>query len=158
MIQSLKLWWQERSLRERHMLSVMFVLIAIVVIWLGIYRPVASGLVAARADHAEALDRNAAIRMRLAALKRPLPPRVAVVGPLATRIETEASEAGFSLTRNAAAAPGRTDIAIGAARPTALFGWIGRLETQGVTVELLTVTPAAGGTVSAQISLVEPAR
>jgi general secretion pathway protein M len=158
MIQSFKLWWQERSLRERQLLGVMFALLAVVILWFGIVGPIESGKKAARADHAEALDRNAAIRARLAVLKRPMPAMAATSGPLASRVETSAGEAGFILTRNAAASSGRVDIAIGSARPTALFGWIGGLEAQGVAVEMLTVTPAASGTVAAQMTLAERVR
>ena len=60
---------------------------------------------------------------------------------------------GFTLDSAIAEGPDRMTIAIGAARPPALFAWLAALEARGVGIETLNVIPAAGGTVSARATL-----
>ena len=130
------------SQRERVLLGVMGVLIAIVVLWLGIARPVESGLQSARDRQAAALDRNVAMRAKVKAVQTSSP-AANVAGALDQTIGQSAGEAGFTLERVQAQGDSRVEIAIASARPTVLFGWLARLETQGIVVESLTVQPAA---------------
>lgn len=152
---AIKTWWQELSARERVLVAIMGVLLAIVVIWLGIARPVEGALETARTRQAEALDRNVSVRAKVKALKA-LPPRSATsaTGPLDQAISQSAGEEGFTLERSQAQGEGRVDIAIASARPTALLAWIAKLDAQGIVVETLTVQPApTAGTVSVRAVL-----
>lgn len=147
---AIRIWWRELSGRERVLVAIMGVLIAIVVIWLGIARPVESALENARARQAEALDRNVAIRTKVKLLQA-MPARTPASsqGPLDQIVSQSAGEEGFTLERTQAQGDGRVEIAIASARPTALFGWLVKLEAQGVVVDTLTMQPAAtAGTIS----------
>jgi general secretion pathway protein M len=39
------------------------------------------------------------------------------------------------------------------AKPTALFGWLARIEREGIAVESLSINPAGNGTISANLTL-----
>lgn len=152
---AIRTWWTELSARERVLVAIMGVLIAIVIVWLGIARPVESALDNARTRQAEALDRNVAIRAKVKALQT-IPARRAssAAGPLDQTVGQSAGEEGFTLERTQAQGEGRVEIAIASARPTALFGWLAKLEAQGVVVDTLTVQPApTAGTISVRAVL-----
>lgn len=158
MIASLKSYWMERSRREQVLLGIMGALFALVILWLGIIRPVDSGLASARGRHAEALERNAQVRAKVEALRR-LPRGTTLAVPLDQLVGQSAGEAGFTLERNQPQGPGRVDIAIASAKPTAFLAWIAALEAQGVTVETLTAQPApTAGAISVQAVLQAGAR
>lgn len=153
---SFKNWWVGLSKREQALMGVMFALLAVVVLWLGIIRPIEGALVASRERHAVALDRNAAVVAKVALLKSGGGKSGArsLGAPLVQVIGQSAGEAGFTLDRNTAQGDSRTDIAIASARPTALFAWIAALEGRGISVETLTVQPSGtSGTVSVQAVL-----
>jgi len=155
MIASFRNWIDGRSLRERWMLLTMAVLFAIVILWLGIIRPVEGGLVSGRERLNAAIDRNAAVRAKVRALETlPRGEGARLSAPIAQLVSESAGEAGFTLERAQDQGPGRLDIAIASAKPQALFGWLAGLEGQGVTVETLTAQPApTAGTVSVQAVL-----
>ncbi|MDX3908865.1 MAG: type II secretion system protein M [Sphingobium sp.] len=143
-------WWIGLSTRERVLVAIMGVLLAIVIVWLGIARPVEGALETARTRQAEALDRNVAIRAKVKVLQAmPAQASRPTAGPLDQSVGQSAGEEGFTLERTQAQGEGRVEIAIASARPTALFGWLAKLEAQGVIVDTLTVQPApAAGTIS----------
>lgn len=155
MIDSLKSWWSLRAPRERVLLGIMLALSGVVILWLGIYRPVENALRNAALANFEAAERHAAVARKIELLK------AGGAGPAATSsslpvdqiVGQSAGEAGFTLERVQARGADRVDIAIASARSTALLGWIAALEGQGVAVERATISPSgATGTVSAQIS------
>lgn len=148
--------WEARSTREQWMLGVMLALIAGVILWLGLIRPLA----AARDDSAEALraatDRNASIRASVKALKAlPALPTTGPAAPLDQIIGQSAGEAGLTLERAQAQGDGRIDIAIASIRPVALLSWIAALEAQGIRIETIRAQPSGStGSVSVQALLV----
>lgn len=133
MSETLTLWWQGRSARERGMLLIMFGLLAIVVGWLLVVRPLSDWLDAARTRHDAAVVALAEARMRADAGGA----RVSAPLPVDSLIGRTAAEAGFTGARIAAQGPARASVAIDAARPQALFGWIAQLEGSGLAVERL---------------------
>lgn len=142
MIARLVDWWGGLSRRERVLVGIMFALLAIVVVWLGIARPVESGLKSAVERQGAALDRNVAVKARVRALKTlPAGPGAGPAAPVSQLVGESASEAGLTLDRNQEQGPDRVDIAIATVRPTAFFGWIAQLEAQGVVVETMTAQP-----------------
>lgn len=144
--------WVMLSARERGLILVMLGLFAIVIIWLAIIRPVQDGLARAQADHAIAVDRAGRVAALAAAVKgAAAAPRLE--GALDQVVAQSATEAGFTLDNATPEGPDRMTIAIGAARPSALFAWLAALETRGVGVETIVVTPSAGGTVAARATL-----
>lgn len=150
--------WMERSSRERWMLGIMFSLLAIVLLWLGVARPIESGLRSAREALREATDRHAAIATKvkqLKALPRSANVATATATPLDQFIGQSAGEAGLALERAQAQGAGRIDIAIASVRPVALFAWLAALEGQGVRVETMSARPSpTAGSVSVQAVLV----
>jgi general secretion pathway protein M len=158
MIERAVTWWDGLSLRERWMVGVMLALLAVVILWLGIARPVERGLVSAQEAHEIALDRNAAIRAKVASLEK-LPRRVGagLTTPIPQLLTDSASEAGLTLDRAEDQGGGSVDIALASVKPQALFSWIAQLETQGVLVESLTAQPSAtAGALSVQAVIKGP--
>jgi len=150
----LKALWLARSPRERWLLGVMLALVALVLAWLLILRPLGDMLSAARQRHGEAVEALAEARTRAAAIgglekNRP----AALAGPIDSAVAAAASAAGFQLSALQPEGPGRVSLAIAAARPQALFGWIAQLEAQGLVVERLTASSNPDRTLSVQIVL-----
>lgn len=146
-------WWRGLTVRERRLIAVMIALIAVVVLWLGIIRPVGDGLARARADHAIAVDRAGRIAAAADALKGVSATAPVLEGALDQVVGQSAVEAGFTLDTANQEGAGRMTIAIGSARAPALFAWLGGLEARGIAVETISVQPAAGGTVAARATL-----
>ncbi|WP_176590487.1 type II secretion system protein GspM [Sphingobium sp. EM0848] len=149
--------WGERSPREQWMLGVMFALLAVVILWLGVLRPLDMAQRSARDALRDATDRNAAIRAKVKLLKSlPRSSGAAQASvPLDQFVGQSAGEAGLTLERAQAQGTDRLDMAIASVRPVALFSWLAALEAQGVRVETMSAraSPTAGS-VSVQAVLV----
>ncbi len=157
MIETMRAAFAERSLRERWMLGVMTALIAAVILWLGVARPVDALRRSARADLMIAVDRNAAIATKVKLLKT-LPASAASVSagtPIDQYVGQSAAEAGLTLDRADAQGADRIDTAIASVRPIALFSWLSALEGQGIRVETMSARPSpTAGSVSVNAVLV----
>jgi type II secretory pathway component PulM len=154
MTQALKIWWRSRTPRERALLSGMSVLLALVLAWLLLVRPLNAGLADARARHELAVLRLAEVRAQAAAIRRietRRPP--AIAEPLDGLISRSAAEAGFQPLGIRTEAPGRVSFSMSAVRAQAFFGWLGRMEAQGLSVGQLSATPNADQTLAVQVTL-----
>lgn len=151
MIESLKNWWLNHKAGERWLMAVLGIAILIVLLWLGIWRPVNDGIAAGWARQGAALERYGAVRSKVEALKRlPAKPGGAAV-PVEQLVTQSAAEAGFTLDRVGSPGAGRMSVSIGAARSAPLLAWLARLEESGVTVQTISITPgSADGTVAVQ--------
>ena len=161
MMERLQALWGERSAREQWMLGVMFALLAVVILWLGIMRPLDAAQRSAGEALREATERNATIRAKATLLKSL--PRSAATGdagvPLEQLIGQSAGEAGLTLERAQAQGADRVDMALASVRPVALLSWLAALEAQGIRVETMSARPAATtGSVSVQAVLVRGGR
>ncbi|MBX3561410.1 MAG: type II secretion system protein M [Sphingomonas sp.] len=136
-----KLWWAGRTARERWLLLVMFVLLALVIGWLGIVRPLGNAQTDARLRLETAATALAEARARSATAVDTPRPAATAQPPIDALLARTASDAGFANARIDAQGPLRASVTIEAGRPQALFGWIGALEGQGVTVEGLRARP-----------------
>jgi general secretion pathway protein M len=144
-------WWRVRSVREQRLLLVMFALLAVTILWLGIYRPMLDALSGARERHQQAAIRLAEIRAGAAALKQG--PAVALPGPLASVVTQSAADAGFA---NAVVTPQgdrRVRVSIPSARPAPVFAWIASLEARGIVVEQLSARANADPTLAVDATL-----
>lgn len=155
MTDRLTIWFRERSLREQRMLLVMVALLAVTVLWLGIVRPIADARAAAYARHVEAVSALGRARADAAAL-RTLDRRgpVALDGPLATVVSDAFAGAGFD---NAGVTPqgdARVVVAVGSARPSALFALVADLEARGILVERLAARANDDQTVGVDVTLI----
>lgn len=160
MMEAVQKIWGERSPREQWMLGVMFTLLAMVVLWLGIMRPLAWAQRSAHEALMEATDRNAATQAKVKLLKTL--PRTAYAGvggaPIDQLVGQSAGEAGLTLERAQAQGAGRIEIAMASVRPVALFSWLSAMEAQGVRVETMSARPSpTAGSVSVQAVLVRGA-
>jgi general secretion pathway protein M len=141
------LWWEARSARERWLVGAMLALLAFVFVWLLVVRPLADMLDAAKQRHGAAV-------VALAEARAQARPAVAAAAGPADRIVAEtASEAGFTGARIARLGPGRASVAVDAARPQALFGWVAQMERRGLVVERLGARANADRTLSAELIL-----
>ncbi|HEV2817887.1 MAG TPA: type II secretion system protein GspM [Allosphingosinicella sp.] len=146
-------WWEARSARERLLLGIMFALLGLVLAWLIVVRPLADALDAAKERHAAAVVALAEARARLPSAAGPAP-----AGPADAIVARTAAEAGFTGVRIARQGAAGASVAIDAARPQALFGWIAEMERRGLVVERLRAQANADRTLSAEIGLRERAR
>ncbi|HYJ51554.1 MAG TPA: type II secretion system protein GspM [Allosphingosinicella sp.] len=141
-------WWALRTPRERGLLAVMLVLIGIVLAWVAVIQPLADALDAAKARHGAAVVALAEARART----RPAS-TAAAAGPADAIAEQTASAAGFTGARIGSQGPARASVAIDAARPQALFGWIAEMERRGLVVERLSARANADQTLSAEVGV-----
>lgn len=159
MTESLISWWRLRSTREQWMLGVMILLLAGVILWLGILRPLASGLTASRGRHAEAVLHLARVEGQASAirqLERNRPPSLGVSVDKA--IATSAEEAGFAPSKVELSGNDRVDVSIASVRPVAFFSWINMLEARGILVERLSARANSDPTLAVDITFMERRR
>lgn len=148
------LWWRERSLREQRLLLVMFALLAVTILWLGLYRPVQDALSNARERHQEAVVRLGEARAQAGALRalgKGTPS--ARTGPLATIVTQAANEAGFANATVAPQGDHRVSVSIPSARPAPLFGWVAAMEARGIIVERFSARANSDPTLSVDLTL-----
>lgn len=154
MIAALKDWFLALSQREKIMIGVLGALCAMILGYYAIIAPFTSAYENAQSRYVEATERQARIAAKVAALTAPADGTVKLVaGPLDVFISQNAGEAGFAVGRLDPQSDGTVLLAIDAAKPTALFGWLSELENRGISVEELTVNPGANDTVTATIKL-----
>lgn len=143
-------WWATRSPREQKLLLVMFGLLALVLVWLLVVRPLGDAFDRAKQRH------NIAV-LQLAEARARSNPRGTQSGgtptlPLDALVTRTATEAGFTAARVTGGGPTIANFALDAARPQALFGWIATLEAQGVRVERLQARANPDRTVAVEAS------
>ncbi len=152
MIDNLKNWWHGHSRSERALMGVLGVAIFIVFLWLGVWRPVTSGLDAGWARQGAALDRYGEVRSRVEALKAmPAPAAGGARTPMEQLVAQSAAEAGFSLDRVGNQGAGRMSVSIASARSEALLAWLSQVEAAGIGIQTISIVPGAtDGTVAMQ--------
>ncbi len=161
MTAAVKLWWSGLTARERWLVGVAAALAAIVLVWLSALG-LATALADARAAHAAAIDRAAAIDARVDAIEalrrggaaRPDPAGNAT---LDIYLAQSAAERGFTLSRNEAQGAGGATFAVANARATALLAWLSALEEAGLVASDVSIRPNADGTVALTATVRRPA-
>jgi general secretion pathway protein M len=128
-------WWAQRSGRERRLLGVMLVLLAALLVWLLLLRPLASARAAAQADAVAAAAQLAQGQALAAAIKaRP----AATPAPVLDVLNRRLAEAGLRPERLEAQGPGQALVEIAAINGRLLIGWASALEQQdGLVIEQL---------------------
>ena len=129
-------------------------LLALVLAWLLVIRPVSDALASARERHSDAVLAVAEARAQVEALRGlQQPASAALSGPLDTMLNQSATEAGFSVSRIEREAPNRATMVLDAVRPQAFFGWVDQMESsRGLTVERLTATTNSDQTLAVQVT------
>ena len=154
MNERLFLWWRTRTLREQRLLLVMFALLAVVLVWLLIVRPLNDALAEARERHGEAVVALAEAKAAAEAIERLQSARPArLTAPLDALLSASAGDAGFAVTRVEGSGPNRATVTIAAARPQALFGWVEQMErSHGLIVERLQATTNSDQSLAVEIT------
>lgn len=137
MNEALASWWRLRSAREQGLLLVMFGLLALVLVWLLIVRPLSDALDSAKRRHGEDVTALAEARARAGAGALATAPTATAPLPVDAYLGRTATEAGFTGARIVAQGPARATVAIDAARPQAFFAWVRLMEQNGLVVESL---------------------
>ena len=160
MMQPIIHWFTALSLREKVLVGIATVLLALVVTIYGIYFPLTSAITVKRIEYREALERRVAIEAMVDNAVQKQPQAVAVISDTAveTVINQSAAEAGFTLEKVDAAGNDRAVITITQARPSALMKWLAELELQGVIIEQIDVKTGSAGTVSVNATLAKGGR
>ncbi|MEA3031942.1 MAG: ral secretion pathway protein [Sphingomonadales bacterium] len=141
-------WWALRTPRERVLVGTMLALLALVLAWLAIVRPLSDAL-----DAAKARQQAAALALGEARARRAIALPPAPSGPVDSLAATTLAEAGFPGARVTSHGPGRASVTLDAARPQALFGWVAQMERRGLVVDRLRAQANPDRTLSAEIVL-----
>jgi general secretion pathway protein M len=156
MMVGLKNWWTALSLRERVLIGVAAGLVLAVLLWLAV-RAMLGLLDSSAAAHRDAIARAARVEAKLAMLDQQRAPTAnSLAGPLDQLLAQSAGETGLILDRNEARGERLATIAIGSARAPALIGWLTGLESQGILIDRLTITPGTDGSVALTAELRRP--
>lgn len=151
MIESFKSWWSGHSVAERSLIAVLGLAMAIIFLWLAVWRPVTDGLEAGWARQGAALDRYGSVRAKVAALKAAPARSGADRGPIEQVVSQTASEAGFTLDRVGGQGAGQMSISIASAKTGPLLTWLSRIEAAGIAVQSMSIVPGqTPGTVAVQ--------
>jgi general secretion pathway protein M len=151
---ALRAWFSALSLREKRLVMTAAALMVVTLFWFGLARPVSDGLADARIRHSNAVLRLAEIAGQLESVKLMQRTRAApIAAPLETVVRERAASAGFALANVSPQPNNGLQIAIAAARPGALIGWIADLEASGILVESLTTAENPDRTISATMVL-----
>ncbi|MEP3225954.1 MAG: type II secretion system protein GspM [Parasphingorhabdus sp.] len=154
MRESLHNWFRALSQREKIMVGCAGLLAALVIGYYAIIKPFSGAYSEAQTRHAEVVEARARIEGKVATLQDNTEDSVKPhTGSLDVFISQNAGEAGFAVGKLDAQTDGSVRLTIDAAKPTALFSWLTKLETRGIAVEELAVNPGSNKTVSATILL-----
>ncbi len=160
MMQSMRQWWNNHSEGEQRFMTALGLIIALVIFWLGLWRPINGAVDSGWERQRAALDRYSSVQAKVDAIRKlPAKGSGGANVPIDQLVGQSAAEAGFTLDRAAAQGDGRMAITISSARMPALMGWLAGLEAAGVPVETISIAPGPSeGTVSVQAVLREAGR
>lgn len=145
-------WWQGRDAREQRLLAVLGVLLAAMLVWLAILRPLA-------AFRESAIERHARVAAMMPSVHAAAAGIAAEDGAPARGdgravrdvVAAAANAAGLEFT-STQPEEGGVLVSIAAVKPTFLFGWIAGLErNEGIVADRVLVQRNDDSTVSAQI-------
>jgi general secretion pathway protein M len=144
-------WWNDRSPRERVLLVIMAVLLAALLLWLVVLRPLAAARAQAMIDASAAVSRRAEAQALIAAIRaRPSASGTPVLDTLNRRL----AEAGLQASRLDAQGPGQAVVEIAAINGRLLLGWASGLESRdGLVIEQLEATRNPDQSVQARLTV-----
>ncbi|VWX59571.1 type II secretion system protein GspM [Sphingorhabdus sp. 109] len=154
MIDNARSWLAGLSRREQMLVGIAGLLLAGVVGYYGIAGPMVDAMDTAEDRYSDAVERQARIESKVAALLQPAdgqPKRF--TGAIDAYVSQSAGETGIAVASVTPQSDERVNMVVESAKPTALLGWLSRIEREGIAVESLRVDPADNGTVSANLTL-----
>ena len=154
MIENARNWFVGLTQRERILVGIAGLLAAGLVGYYGVARPMFGAITAAEHRYVQAVERQARIEAKVAALRQPADGKVVIFsGAIDAFVSQSAGETGIAVGSVVPQSDRRVNIVVESAKPTALFGWLARIEREGIAVESLRVDPAGNGTISATVTL-----
>lgn len=154
MIDNARNWFAGLSQREKVLVGIAGLLLAGLVGYYGIARPMFGAMTAAEQRYADAVEQQARIDAKVEALQQPVDGTVVKFsGAIDAFVGQSAGETGIAVASVTPQPDSRVNIVVESAKPTALFGWLARIEREGIAVESLSVDPAGNGTISATLTL-----
>jgi general secretion pathway protein M len=133
----------------------MFGILAAVLAWLLIIRPLNDALSEARERHGRAAQAVAEARAQVELIQnlQKAPANAARRDRSKLVIGQSADEAGFTVSRVEREGASSATMVVDAVRPQAFFGWVDQMETsRGLTVERLRATANSDQTLSVQVT------
>lgn len=153
------LWYKALTARERYLVLAAGVFAVLTLGYLLVV-PLDDALASAKARHADAVIALGETQARVDAVKVVKAAQAAQAGraarpdvPLESVIRARANDAGFALASVVPQGQDRVQIAIAAARPGALTGWLADLEAGGIIVDRLETTDNGDRSVAAHVTL-----
>ncbi|WP_373491602.1 type II secretion system protein GspM [Parasphingorhabdus sp.] len=154
MIENARNWFVGLSQRERILVGVAGLLLVGLAGYYGIARPMFGAMVSAEQRYLDAVEQRARIDAKVAALQQPKDGDVVrFSGAIDAFVGQSAGETGIAVASVTPQSDKRVNMVVESAKPTALFGWLARIEQEGVAVEALSVNPVGNGTISANLTL-----
>ena len=154
MIAQARVWWHERSERERWMLGAMFAILLLLLIWLTIVKPIERAVERAQQRHVAAIESVSLVETKITALEYEQAKTPFSGGAdMTSAVRLSAEGAGFTLARADPADGRRVMISIVTAKSPALFAWIDTLDNNGLFVERATVRPNSDATIGFDATL-----
>jgi general secretion pathway protein M len=152
MTRTMTLWWQDLSARERLLLGILAALLAVFMLWFGVFRPLTSAIDEARSAHRAAVEQAQRVEALATQIRAARPAVTAASGSAAEVVNASATAAGIEFSTTEPLADGGIIVTIAAIRPLALFPWIAGLADAGISVERLSVQRNSDATLTAQLS------
>jgi general secretion pathway protein M len=154
MMADLNAWWFERSPRERVLIGVMVGLIAMLLLWFGLIRPIDRAVERAAARHDSAVRDAATVAGKVTALRLARGDAILSAGsdPVAF-VRASGEAAGFTLARIDGGDAARVTLSIISAKSPALFAWLAALDRSGMFVERAVIRPNSDTTLSFEATL-----
>ncbi|MEH6715563.1 type II secretion system protein GspM [Parasphingorhabdus flavimaris] len=154
MIDNARNWFSGLSQRERLLVGVAGLLLVGLVGYYGVARPMVGAMSASEDRYMNAVEQQGRIEAKVAALLQPVQgTTVKFSGAIDNFVSQSAGETGIAVGSINPQSDSRVNMVVESAKPTALFGWLARIEREGIAVENLNVDPAGNGTVSATLTL-----
>lgn len=152
MIGELRMWFAERSQRERLMLALLAVIALPVLVWLLVVRPIGAAYDRALTEHLEAVDRHGRV-LALTSNASPQGRRQAASGDLQLLVTQSAAGAALNLQRAEPSGPDAIDVSVAGGRAPGYAQWLQSLEAQGLRIGQLSMAPAPDGSVTLTVRI-----
>ena len=158
MTAGLAIWWQGLSRRERAMLALLAALALPILTWLMALRPLAAARAVAEVRLLAAQRDLVAVRAAAPALRTAEDRAIGTAAPALERVREAVAGAGLVADTLGQEEDGRLTLRIAAARGPVLLRLIAGLEAEGLVVQALSASRNEDSSVTASLSLSEPAR
>ncbi len=157
MIEMCKDWFAARAPRERWLLAIAAMMLALVIVIYGLLFPAMDAFSTARKDLNAAIEQRGRIEAKAASF-RSIAPSGTVVPQLAGQslqvvVKDSAENAGFELAEVNSNGPNAVRFRMASVKAGALLAWISQMEAQGLELSEIQLRKTEGGFVSADVAL-----